>query len=313
MSNKLDALKAAFGKSNENQNTTNYGEQYPFWQMKDGEQATIRFLPDADEENPLAFLVEKLMHKLMINGQRRSVPCLKMYGEAECPICTLSSDFYNEARSAKDSGDAVLEKQKRTLGKKYWRNKQHVARALIVKDPLPVSEGEESHEGQVRTITLSFQIYEAINQAFQSGELDEVPFAFEGGCDFIIKKKVTKDGDDEWASYVYSTFARRSSDLDPETVELKELSEFLPEKVEFDKLSELLEADVTGSSVDEAASSSSNTPAKSKDSTEDQLAALKAKTTGTKVEEKAPVKEEASDDAIEDEADAILASIMNNR
>lgn len=306
MSNKLDELKAAFAKpETTNQNSTNYGEQYPFWQMKDGEQAVIRFLPDLDEENPLAFLVEKLMHKLVINGQRRSVPCLKMYGEAECPICTMSSDFYNEAKDAKDAGDKALEAEKRALGKKYWRNKQHIARAVIVKDPLPVSEGEESHEGQVRTITLSFQIYEAINQAFQSGELDEVPFAFEGGCDFIIKKKVTKDGNDEWASYVYSTFARRSTDLDPESVELKELSEFLPEKVEYDKLTELLEADITGSDVDNVTNS---TPAKSKDSMEDQLNALKSKT-----EDKPVAKEETSDDDIEDEADAILASIMNNR
>jgi hypothetical protein len=290
MSNKLDALKAAFGKQNENQNSANYGEQYPFWQMDDGEQAIIRFLPDQDEDNPLSFLVEKLMHTLHINGQRRSVPCLKMYGEKDCPICALSAKYYKE--------------EDRINGKKYWRNKQHVARALIVKDPLKVEEGEESHEGKVRTITLSFQIYEAINQAFQSGELDEVPFAFEGGCDFIIKKKIVKDGKNEYASYVYSSFARRSTDLDPETVELTDLASLLPAKVEYDELEKLLEADVTGSDVQES------TPEKSTDSMEDQLAALKSKTE-TK-EEKTP-EDKASDSDVEDEADAILASIMKNR
>ena len=290
MANKLDALKAAFAKPESNNENQSFGENYPFWQMQDGEQAVIRFLPDGDDENPLAFLVEKLMHRLQINGQNRSVPCLKMYGETECPICTLSAQFYKD--------------DDKINGKKYWRNKQHIARALIVEDPLKAEEGQESHQGKIRTITLSFQIYEAINQAFQSGDLDDVPFDFENGCDFIIKKKVVKDGKNEYASYVYSTFSRRSTPIskymDESEIVLAELSSYLPENPGREKIDELLEAAITGSSV----SNSAPKLASSKESMEDKLESLKAKTSET---------ETKSDSDVEDEAEAILASIMANR
>lgn len=306
MSDKLDALKAAFGKPDTQQNES-FVENYPFWQMNDGEQAIIRFVPDTDDDNPLAFLVEKMMHRLVINGQKRSVPCLKMYGESECPICALSSEFYSEAKTAKDNGNAVLEQEKRTLGKKYWRNKQHIARALIVEDPLKPEDGQESHQGKIRTITISYQIYEAINQAFQSGDLDDVPYDLENGCDFIIKKKVVKDGNGEYASYVYSTFSRRSTPIskyiDESEIELTELSSYLPTNPGKEKIEELLEADITGASVQ----STSPTTSKPTESMSDKLAELKSKTSTD------DSKSVATDDEVEDEAAAILASIMNDR
>lgn len=298
---KLDALKAAFGKAKESTNDDLYAETYPFWMMKDNEQAIIRFLPDGDDQNPLAFLAEKLMHKLNINGKRRSVPCLKMYGESDCPICAISADYYKN--------------EDKVNGKKYWRNKQHIARAIIVEDPLPVEDGKESHVGQIRTINLSYQIYESINQAFQSGELDDVPFDFENGCDFIIKKKVTKEGDKEYASYVYSTFSRRSTPIskyiDESTIVLAELSSFLPENPGREKLEEYLQADITGSAVGESSGAKPSTS-----SVGDQLAALKAKTAKTTEEvvtPKATPKATPSDDDVDSEADAILASILSGR
>ena len=99
----LEQLRAAF-KKDENQGSrpNNY---YPFWDMKVGEQAIVRFLPDADENNPLGFMVEKFTHNLTINGESKSIPCMKNYGE-DCPICKVSLSYYkegdkiiNEARS----------------------------------------------------------------------------------------------------------------------------------------------------------------------------------------------------------------------
>jgi len=117
----LADLKNAFAKP-EGQNQ-NFGDNYPFWNIADGESVTIRFIPDANNENPMGFLLEKKMHKLEINGQRRSIPCLKMYDkDADCPICALSQEHYK-------AGDKIT-------GKKYYRNLQHIARAVIVKDPI---------------------------------------------------------------------------------------------------------------------------------------------------------------------------------
>ena len=68
------------------------------------------------------------MHNLEINGDRKSVPCLSMYGE-DCPICAVSSAYYK----AEDKEN----------GKKYWKKKQHIAQALIVEDPLPADEATQ--------------------------------------------------------------------------------------------------------------------------------------------------------------------------
>ena len=40
---------------------------YPFWNIKEGESATLRFLPDGDESNTF-FWKERLMIKLPFNG-----------------------------------------------------------------------------------------------------------------------------------------------------------------------------------------------------------------------------------------------------
>lgn len=233
----LDQLKSAF-KQPEKEGGNLPSNYYPFWRMKDGESAVVRFLPDADAENPFGFMVEKLMHTLEIGGERKSVPCRKMYGE-DCPICKLSSEFYN--------------KNDKVNGKKYWRKKQYITQALIIEDPLdPNPDTGETHEGQVRLLTLGWQVYNVIKEAFESGELDEIPYAFKGGCDFVIKK--SKQG--EYSTYAMgSRFARKSTDLTDEQIalveeNLEDLKTLLPKDPGEEKVQGMLEAALTGSSYD---------------------------------------------------------------
>lgn len=278
----LEELKNAFKQSdNDGGNLPN--NYYPFWKMKDGESATVRFLPDANSENPFGFMVEKLMHTLPINGENKSVPCLKMY-EEDCPICKVSSEYYK--------------KEDKANGKKYWRKKQYITQALIVEDPLDADEQTgETHAGKVRFLTLGYQIYNVIKEAFESGELDEVPFAFEGGCDFIIKK--SKQG--EYSTYaVGSRFARKSSDLTEEQLalvqeNLSDLSELLPKTPGLDKVQGMLEASLTGSSYE---SSDDNNTSATKTSSTSAPAVTESKS------------EETSSD---DEADDILQQIRARR
>lgn len=237
----LEQLKAAFKQPERSGNTlpNNY---YPFWNMKSGESATVRFLPDKNGDNPLGFLVERLTHVLEINGERKTVPCLRMYDE-DCPICAVSAAYYKD--------------EDKENGKKYWRKKSHIAQALIVEDPCdPDEDTGETAEGKVKFISLSYQIYNAIKDAFESGELDEVPFAFEGGCNFIIKK--TQQG--EYPSYALSKFARSESDLTAEEIEyveeqLSDLSELLPANPGREKVEAMLEAALTGGDYSEEDSS----------------------------------------------------------
>lgn len=233
----LEALKAQFKKSDAN-NEGGQNNYYPFWNMEVGEQAVIRFLPDANEDNPMGFLVEKIMHTLEINGEKKSVPCLKMYGE-DCPICKVSAAFYK--------------KDDKENGKKYWRKKQYIAQALIIEDPLPVDkETGENHQGKVRFIALGNKLYDAIKDAFESGDLEEIPFLYKGGTNFIIKKR--QQG--EYADYSRSMFAKYPSDLDDETIAhvestIVDLSTLLPKNPGVEKIEAMLKAALTGTQYDE--------------------------------------------------------------
>lgn len=288
----LDQLKAAFGKNDKNEGggsrPNNY---YPFWNMPENSQAVIRFLPDKNEENPLGFLVEKRMHTLTINGENKSVPCMTMYGE-DCPICKVSGDFYKQ--------------EDKVQGKKFWRKKQHIAQAIIVDDPLPPdAETGETHEGKVRFIALGYQLFNIIKDAFESGELDEIPYAYEGGTDFIIKK--SKQG--EYSTYALgSKFARKSRDLSDDEIAMAQehmvdLSTLLPQMPEESKIHAMLEAALNGGEYRES------------DNDEPETLTLKTKAS-SKPSTPAPAakSEESSDDSDGDvEADKILAAIRSRR
>ena len=285
----LEQLKAAFKQPERSGNTlpNNY---YPFWNMKEGEQATVRFLPDSNGDNPLGFLVERLAHQLQINGERKTIPCLRMYDE-DCPICAVSAAYYKD--NDKDNG------------KKYWRKKSHIAQVLVIEDPLDADEDtDETAEGKVKFISLSYQIYNAIKDAFESGELEDVPFSYENGCNFIIKK--TKQG--EYPSYSLSKFARQETDLTADQIEfveeqLSDLSELIPANPGYEKVSAMLEAALTGGEYEDT--NSNTEPAKP--------AATKAEATAEPVAEKETVTVDESSDESSDEGDKILAQIRARR
>jgi len=245
-------LKAAYAdktpETGTNQGFSN--NYYPFWNMKVGERAIVRFLPDANDNNPRGFLEERVSHNLDINGQRRTIPCLTMYGE-ECPICKISQAYYK-------ANDKIN-------GKKYWKSKQHIGQVIVVEDPLPANEETgEKHTGQLRYITLSFQIYNIIKESFASDELESVPYDYENGYDFIIKK--TEQGG--YASYAVGTkFANKSRSLSEAEMQiidekLIDLSTLLPRHPGTEKVQAMLDAEMNGEEyVDDSKPASSTPPA----------------------------------------------------
>ena len=292
----IDQLKAAFKKEESTGSRPN--NYYPFWNMKEGEQAIVRFLPDADAENSMGFLVEKLMHTLTINGEKKSVPCLKMFDD-DCPICKVSSAYYK----AEDKAN----------GKLYWRKKQHIVQALIVEDPIPADgDSGETHEGKIRFLAIGYQLFNIIKETFESGELDEIPYAFEGGCDFIIKK--TKQGD--WPTYaVGSRFARKSTDLTEDQVafvtdNMVELGTLLPQHPGSEKVEAMLEAALTGTNYEDSEGDSKDDSSmnfKSKSTKEAETTVETSAVTETVVESS------SDDDDFDDEAAAILADIRDRK
>ena len=103
---------------------------YPFWNMKEGDTATLRFLPDGNKDNTF-FWVERLMIKLPfagIKGETDSrpvqvqVPCMEMYGES-CGILNEVRGWFK---------DPTLE----DMGRKYWKKKSYIFQGFVTDDPL---------------------------------------------------------------------------------------------------------------------------------------------------------------------------------
>ncbi|MNC42042.1 hypothetical protein D3C75_908410 [compost metagenome] len=124
-------------------------------------------------------------------------------------------------------------------------------------------------------MTINPQLYKVIKEAFESGDLENIPYEYDLGTNFIIKK----DQQGEYASYIMSKFAKRESALDDETVEfvkgaLKELSTVLPRKPERAEIEAMLEAEMTGSEYKAGGVSAPQAAAQSDDDDADMQAAL---------------------------------------
>jgi hypothetical protein len=212
---------------------------FNFWKADMDTVSVVRFLPDADEENPMGFLVENLAHELVINGKREKVPCLKMYGE-DCPICALSQNYYDE-KSADHNEQ---------LGKKYYRKKSYIGQVLVMETPI-----EHDAEQLVKLIEFGPAVFKQIQAAFQSGDLEEAPFELKGGYNFRIKK--TKSG--EYASYTTSSFAPKQTDVGDDVIEKLELfnlADYRTARVTRDVLEAMLVADQTGATYGDGAAKS---------------------------------------------------------
>lgn len=293
----INALRAAFGSGNKPSAPSNY---FPFFTMNDGEQSTIRFLPDVNQENPLGFLVEKRTHVLKVNGRDKSVPCLKMYGK-QCPICAASSQYYN-------AGDRVN-------GKKYYRKIQHIGQALIVATTVAPKDGEEDFEGTVRLVQISPQIHKVIHESIMSGDLEDVPSDFENGTNFIIKK----DKQGEYSSYSFSKFAKRETALDEDTVEyvktqMKDLSTLLPAEPSLEEVEAWLEAEMTGGPAPVTGGRPGQQASQSDDSdAAEAVAALQARRAAQAAASRpAPVADD-EDEPGDGDMDSVLAAIAARR
>ena len=240
----LADLAAAF----EQKTTTGGGDQnwkkfFNFWKAPADSVSVVRFLPDLDEDNPMGFLVENLTHDLVVNGKREKVACLKMHGE-DCPICSLSSKYYDE----KDP------EHNPELGKKYYRKKGYIGQVLVLETPV-----EHDSEQLVKLIEFGPKIFKQIQAAFQSGDLEEPPYELKGGYNFRIKK--TQSG--QYADYGTSSFSPKQTDVADdvlEAIELFDLKSYRTAKVSREQVEAMLIADQTGASV--PSSSEDDAPAK---------------------------------------------------
>ena len=230
----LADLQAAFDqKASGGGGDQNWKKFFNFWKAPVDSVSVVRFLPDADEENPMGFLVENLTHELVVNGKREKVACLKMYGE-DCPICALSAKYYDEKSSEHNE----------ELGKKYYRKKGYIGQVLVLETPVEHNAAE-----LVKLIEFGPQVFKQIQAAFQSGDLENPPYELKGGYNFRFRKTLTGSGQN---SYTTSNFAPKMTDVADDVIEaitLFDLKQYRTSKLPRATLEAMLIADQTGSAL----------------------------------------------------------------
>jgi hypothetical protein len=241
-------LQEAQGKGTGSTSSGGDNAIYPHWNMPEGKEAVVRFLPDGNANNTF-FWVERAMIKLPfagIKGETDSrpvqvqVPCVEMYNDGTvCPILSEVRGWFK---------DKSLEE----MGRKYWKKKSYIFQGFIVEDPL---KEDTTPENPIRRFIIGPQIYQIIRSALMDPELEELPTDYLRGIDFRIAK-TSKGG---FADYSTSKWGRREralSDVEKAAIDqhgLFDLSSFLPKKpgdVELKVMKEMFEASVDGEAYD---------------------------------------------------------------
>jgi hypothetical protein len=219
---------------------------YPFWNMKEGESSTLRFLPDGNADNTF-FWAERLMIKLPFAGVKGEtdsrpvqvqIPCMEMYGET-CNILNEVRGWFK---------DASLE----DMGRKYWKKRSYVFQGFVTDNPLA---DDQAPDNPIRRFIIGPQIFQIIKQALMDPDMEELPTDYTAGVDFRLNKS-SKGG---YADYSTSNWARRDRPLSDEEMNavnthgLFNLTDFLPKKPDETAqkvMHEMFEASVDGEAYD---------------------------------------------------------------
>ena len=219
---------------------------YPFWNIKEGESATLRFLPDGDDSNTF-FWKERLMIKLPFNGVKGEtdsrpvqvqVPCMEMYGD--------TCDILNEVRGW--FKDPSLE----DMGRKYWKKRSYIFQGFVTDNPL---QEDTTPDNPIRRFIIGPQIFQIIKAALMDPDMEELPTDYTAGVDFRLNK-TSKGG---YADYSTSNWARRERPLTDAEMQainthgLFNFSDFLPkmpDEVAVKVMKEMFEASVDGEAYD---------------------------------------------------------------
>jgi hypothetical protein len=226
---------------------------YAFWNIKSGETATVRFIPDADPSNSF-FWVEKSVINLTFQGVKGQsdnkeytvkVPCMEMYGD-NCPILAEVRTWYKD--------DSLKE-----MANKYWKKRTYLFQGFVNQNPLLNTGNTKTEdsppENPIRRFVITPQVFTIIKSSLMDPEIEELPTDYLRGLDFKIVK--TTKGD--YADYSTSGWARKETALTEvqqaaiEQYGLYDLKTFLPKKPSESEqrvIKEMFEASVDGRPYD---------------------------------------------------------------
>jgi hypothetical protein len=245
----LSEIRARLAQSeNKQAGSQQHGDSaiYPHWNIAEGQEAILRFLPDGNSKNTF-FWQERAMIRLPFSGIKGEtdskqvqvrVPCVEMYGDT-CPILTEVRTWFK---------DSSLEE----MGRKYWKKRDYIFQGFVRENPLT---DDKAPANPIRRFIIGPQIFTLIKGALMDPELEELPTDYLRGLDF----RITKGSKGGFADYSGSKWARKESaltDAEQQAIEqygLVDLSTFLPKRpgeVELKVIKEMFEASVDGQSYD---------------------------------------------------------------
>jgi hypothetical protein len=245
----LAEIRAKLKSTEVNRSTSNTGGDnaiYPHWNIQEGQEAVVRFLPDKDPSNTF-FWTERAMIKLPFNGIKGQadsrpvqvqVPCMEMYGKT-CPVLTEVRPWFKD-KSMED------------MGRKYWKKKSYIFQGFVLQNPLTE---DTNPENPIRRFIIGPQIFNIIRSALMDPEMEELPTDYVRGVDF----RITKTSKGGYADYSTSKWSRRERALDEteraaiDKYGLHNLNDFRPKEptdAEVKIIKELFEKSVEGEAYD---------------------------------------------------------------
>lgn len=219
---------------------------YPHWNIKEGQEAVVRFLPDKDPNNTF-FWTERAMIKLPfagVKGETTSgpvqvqIPCVEMWNET-CPILSEVRTWFKD-------------KSMEAMGRKYWKKRSYIFQGFVIQDPI---NEEATPENPIRRFIIGPQIFQIIRSALLDPEMEDLPTDYNKGVDF----RITKTSKGGYADYSTSKWSRRERALSEDersaidTHGLYDLGSFRPKKpteTELTIMKQMFEDSVNGEAYD---------------------------------------------------------------
>ena len=221
------------------------------WNIPENQPLNLRFLPDADQDNPY-FWREREMIRLSFNGikggeQKRvevTVPCNEMWGPVNsCPVTKELREWFK-------AGDPSLEERARA----YWKKKSYLLQCFVAPGSCEV-EGDNPPENPIRRVVLNKGIFNKVKSLLLNPRIEFMPTEYEKGRDFSIIKG--KQG--QYANYDQSQWDMYERPLEAAELEAIEkyglfnLEDFMPKQPTAEHLqaiAEMFEASVNEEQYD---------------------------------------------------------------
>lgn len=180
---------------------------YAFWDIPENTSATVRFVPDADDNNPW-FWVERQTIRLPFQGIEGgdyptdklvtvTVPCVDMFGDT-CPIIAETKPWWKDVNGT--------ENPLKETARKYYKKRSYIASGFVVSSPF---EEASVPENPIRRFILGSSLLEKIKAGLADPDMENHPTDYLNGCDFRIRKTKKQD----YNNYDTSEWARRSRSL----------------------------------------------------------------------------------------------------